>query len=655
MSFDSSLTNLDPIKVATMVNENAAMTSTYSKLTTFKGVLHTCSRIAFSTAETVLMGTHSRAQIACAKLLEFCAKSFFEQTGADTYTKYGKMTSTGFASMGGSVNGDLVRDLSDAADQMGMPSSFGNGVAIRSGSTSSGILSSTSGSSLLPFKVITLHPIFFYRPGHVISLQGGQEQRNNALLTHKLSYARFYGANCLAHIKMNTSLIQCAIQCATVFAAKSIAESLANKGNISPESWTHTIITGLFTKIISDTASALYSRYSTYKADAMTVKATGDIEGAIEALKVVESCEPEIRRIEKILAPIKLLLFADEKQLKLMPSIQDRIKHLDPKELYSKKPLPTIEQKPLTAKETVEALLDKHTALSQIPLIKSLSENEQQLQQVKKMLGENWKSLLWKIPSIYLLRSNPEAALIITGLSMAMNLYPHLIEDLMNNLPKDIQEILHLEPSEPIPYSSQQLKVNKIAAEMGITKPIQVRGHHEGPLDYEATGSKSGPGKAIIKLPGKNTPSEFEEFLLRHEVSHVKHSDSLKLLAIKGISAFGLNVLLNYVGIVPTTYLDTLVQGGLVYLGSNALHVLNAKGAESAADRNAVLSCSPEERERLIDLGVALFEHVQKQQIQLRKLNPGLKLFITATGENRLDIAHPTLKKRKADLLSLKA
>lgn len=144
-----------------------------------------------------------------------------------------------------------------------------------------------------------------------------------------------------------------------------------------------------------------------------------------------------------------------------------------------------------------------------------------------------------------------------------------------------------------------------------------------------------------------------QRFILAHEISHIKNNDVLKIsfaAAIASvISAIALSLLFAPIS-VPVLTVITIAS---LIIGMATFLFVSQK-CELKADREAFNII--ENKQEIIDN----FQLILQDQIEYRNSDEGnliaklyRKIIISPSGENRLDIAHPSIKRRIKNLEGL--
>jgi len=205
-----------------------------------------------------------------------------------------------------------------------------------------------------------------------------------------------------------------------------------------------------------------------------------------------------------------------------------------------------------------------------------------------------------------------------------------------------------------------QEKINKLTKKLGIQKEIELIEIEAFYTSLQALGSNVFPNKAGIAIDPnllKEMPFDMQEFVLAHELSHIKNNDLIKVnlyagivaaivTAVAGILFPSLNVRFSKRGMALSGYTSPAAIIGS-FVGLYAF-VFFSKKYEEAADKMAFSVCSKEAQLE----GINFFKICQEYHISNRKEIDSLlakiwnKMMYTSEGDFRLDILHPSLSKR---------
>lgn len=197
-----------------------------------------------------------------------------------------------------------------------------------------------------------------------------------------------------------------------------------------------------------------------------------------------------------------------------------------------------------------------------------------------------------------------------------------------------------------------QEQVNSLAKKMGIQKPLYI--FETGVLCLaQAMGGASIPGRAGIAIDTDflKTAGTGQEAILAHEIAHIAHNDRFSglvcQLGVYTISAIATAILLP--GIVSAGLIGGLASALIGTAVSAIALIIFSRWQEKRADIEGFDACSPEGKMGAI----TFFRTMQQKQLKFRnESNLSVvaqlwrKFLITAEGNCRLDILHPSLTTR---------
>lgn len=194
-----------------------------------------------------------------------------------------------------------------------------------------------------------------------------------------------------------------------------------------------------------------------------------------------------------------------------------------------------------------------------------------------------------------------------------------------------------------------QDKIKKIAEQFGINKEISVT------IDNSQCGSILGnnlfPGSASIILSNEYD-EKTTDFITKHEMTHLKNSDTITIPVVEWVSAT--------VGYVGISYLFPTINPFFYLVAAISIDLVTAstfsKWREEIADKTALEYCDEETKQKALEF----FEDSIKQCIKKRnEFSKGTDLFSTEglcnllnkmkyseDGNNRYDLVHPSNTER---------
>lgn len=198
-------------------------------------------------------------------------------------------------------------------------------------------------------------------------------------------------------------------------------------------------------------------------------------------------------------------------------------------------------------------------------------------------------------------------------------------------------------------------KVRILSENIGIKKKLELREIKGLKTGAQAMGNSLLPGRAgmaIDPLLFDTLPEEQQEFILAHEIAHLKKNDTLSLFFVPAligvISTVALCILFP-----PLAVVYPIWGAGATYIGiaiSLVAFTIFSRWREKCADKIGQSICSQQAKEA----GPQFFEDIRQMQIEWRneedisKLSKLFrKIMISKEGNFRLDsLLHPSLKAR---------
>lgn len=126
-------------------------------------------------------------------------------------------------------------------------------------------------------------------------------------------------------------------------------------------------------------------------------------------------------------------------------------------------------------------------------------------------------------------------------------------------------------------------QVDRLAQAMGVTKPLLVKqfGWH---LAAEGIALFSGPAGIKVDSQVSNVPEELREFLLAHEIAHIKHNDALIRPILLALVTLIIPLALSHLGFIAVSAIGLTA----LYL----THYAFSRFSEERADKTAFTFCS---------------------------------------------------------------
>jgi Zn-dependent protease with chaperone function len=177
-------------------------------------------------------------------------------------------------------------------------------------------------------------------------------------------------------------------------------------------------------------------------------------------------------------------------------------------------------------------------------------------------------------------------------------------------------------------------KTEPFLEKMGIRKDLKIK---EKNGLFESVGNNSFPSADAVIYIDRNLyridPNACS-FVLKHEISHIKHNDRCSACALAFIAT--LTALFLTSSCNESLSADIVAFTGAITLFSAMCY------QERKADDFAIRHSSIDELEG----GIRLFKAIQKRYLEVRENSDLAKWLISSNGENRLDLMHPSLAHR---------
>lgn len=199
-------------------------------------------------------------------------------------------------------------------------------------------------------------------------------------------------------------------------------------------------------------------------------------------------------------------------------------------------------------------------------------------------------------------------------------------------------------------------KVAEVAKLYGIKKELKVTEIRRLSAGAQAMGNGFLPGRAGIAINPElftNLTEGEQEFVIAHEISHIKWFDTFTIIGMAGVAFLTTSLALAL--LVPSMGAGPAILIGVVV--ATVTLCLFSVWREAAADKNAFLKCSDKGKAG----GISFFEGIRQSNIAYRNSasstigNLWRKIRVSAEGENRFDLMHPSLKWRIKQLNQLAA
>lgn len=198
-----------------------------------------------------------------------------------------------------------------------------------------------------------------------------------------------------------------------------------------------------------------------------------------------------------------------------------------------------------------------------------------------------------------------------------------------------------------------EAKIQELATKLGISKPLELLEKKGLLAGMQAQGTASLPFRSGIAMDPElvNAMSTEEtEFVLSHELAHIKTNDTLWLgvvpAMVHAIMTISIRIL------IPAAALNTAMvisPSLLMSIIAYASFALFSRWREECADRLAFSICSDEAKKA----APLFFERMRKNNIAVRNGPASSSLLkyvrhflITENGEFLADVLHPSLKTR---------
>lgn len=211
-----------------------------------------------------------------------------------------------------------------------------------------------------------------------------------------------------------------------------------------------------------------------------------------------------------------------------------------------------------------------------------------------------------------------------------------------------------------------ELKVRELATKLGISKPVELIEIKGLICGAQAQGNAIFPGRIGIAINPElvdELPEAHLEFLIAHELSHIKVNDIMWMGLVPGIVGTITTLAMNIIFpssatlfsnliccISPATSLASLI--GLTV--ASVTFVIFSKWREECADKLGWSVCSKAAQNVAYNFFLTLqVKHIIHRNSQEGSFLSKLwrKFLITADGDVRYDIFHPSLKNRVNYLL----
>ncbi len=553
----------------------------------------------------------------------FSVQALCSQLVTSGYVQHGKISGTTFRTGSEGSNQKLISSLTSNAKKLGISGR----VSIRCASMMIGHpnLMESNAISLFQEISITCHPALFYsQEVKQIAIELTDEPVDKQLCSTLVShpeYEEFIGASMLSLIQMNAPVYTKISKFVVSFFSKSIIDHVCKNRNMNTAAFGYQIAAGITVSLISYTAERLISRYFTAKADKRAVELTQDPKAAIACLQFIKELSP------------------NENSRFLEPSYDQRIAWIDPDQQFSSEIAQASHpfEEPISD-ELLTRKIEFYEETQPVKIIRGSKNISVMVSNNLPLAKDMIFSLGWELGLAWLYGHSPTNGLFFSFLSLLpIHLFPNQLEEVKSQYWSRSSE-----------NSRAQTKLSYLAKEMGITKPIIARSDASYETNCRAQGTAYGPGNAIVYV-SKNE-SEDNEFVLRHELSHIAKGDTLTISAVSIITIFAAKTLL-------ASKEPSLLKGILIKVCEYGVRFFVTRWIEARADRNALESSK--DKQAVASAGIQFFKSTQEKNIALRndESQPLLetmkrKFFITKLGEIRFD-EHPSLQSRIAELEKL--
>jgi Zn-dependent protease with chaperone function len=208
--------------------------------------------------------------------------------------------------------------------------------------------------------------------------------------------------------------------------------------------------------------------------------------------------------------------------------------------------------------------------------------------------------------------------------------------------------------------SSVESKIQELAKKLGINKPIELieKKGLLGPAQAQGVAFFSGrAGIAINPDTVDKTPEEELEFLIAHELAHIKANDAIWTGVVPSIIGVIMTSALSILFLSSAAYFSPIVMATLMvtYPAAVCLSVsfvafsIFSKWREECADKLGLSVCSDAAQKA----APKFFDKIRTSQIEYRNRKEGpclsrllRRCLITGGGDVRFDIFHPSLETR---------
>lgn len=198
-------------------------------------------------------------------------------------------------------------------------------------------------------------------------------------------------------------------------------------------------------------------------------------------------------------------------------------------------------------------------------------------------------------------------------------------------------------------------KIKHLASKLGLKKEIAVIEIKNLWGTAQALGNSFLPCRAGIAIDPElfgDLTEGAQEFVLAHELSHIKSNDMCTMGVFASIIGIITTIAISVLFPTLTTFSSSILGTPAVLIGitvSIVAWVFFSRWREECADKLAFSICSSEGQRDV----VSFFEYIQKEQLEFRN-SPYVsflssiwrKTIINSEGDERFDIVHPSLKTR---------
>lgn len=152
-----------------------------------------------------------------------------------------------------------------------------------------------------------------------------------------------------------------------------------------------------------------------------------------------------------------------------------------------------------------------------------------------------------------------------------------------------------------------------------------------------ANGSNLPFGEAEVNMAKffKEADPDAYNFILKHELSHIKHNDNI-LFGMAGAVASCAAAILLTLSLSPL--FATIATSAIGFTGLSIL----SNSAENRADQFAISNSSDEE----LKGGIRFFKGMQEFHKDMRTESALAKIYINSSGDNNMDLFHPRFSQR---------